>query len=157
MSNKANHSRTKLSVTDTSGIADDYVLEEQVGFIIRQVGQRHAAIFSKHIGESLTPTQFSTLLKLDEVGSCSQNLLGRYTAMDAATIKGVIDRLKKCNYVLTIPDPTDKRRLLVKLSTKGKRRINKAIGNAIDITARTLKPLSAPEQRVLLRLLKKLT
>jgi len=30
---------------------------------------------------------------LTETGPCSQNLLGRLTAMDVATIKGVIDRL----------------------------------------------------------------
>ena len=31
-----------------------YVLEEQVGFILRQVWQRHAAIFAREIGINLT-------------------------------------------------------------------------------------------------------
>ena len=34
-----------------------YVLEEQIGFILRQVWQRHAAIFAREIGINLTPTQ----------------------------------------------------------------------------------------------------
>jgi len=70
-----------------------YVLEEQIGFILRQVWQRHATIFAREIGINLTPTQWAALAKLTETGPCSQNQLGRLTAMDVATIKGVIDRL----------------------------------------------------------------
>ena len=33
-----------------------YVLDEQIGFILRQVSQRHAMIFSRDIGADLTPT-----------------------------------------------------------------------------------------------------
>ena len=70
-----------------------YVLDEQVGFILRQVWQRHSSIFSRDIGTNITPTQWAALSKLAEAGPCSQNQLGRLTAMDVATIKGVIDRL----------------------------------------------------------------
>jgi hypothetical protein len=34
-----------------------YVLDEQVGFILRQVSQRHAVIFARDIGIDLTPTR----------------------------------------------------------------------------------------------------
>jgi hypothetical protein len=70
-----------------------YVLDEQIGFILRQVWQRHAAIFAREIGVNLTSPQWAVLSKLAETGACSQNQLGRLTAMDVATIKGVIDRL----------------------------------------------------------------
>ena len=72
-----------------------YVLEENVGFILRQVTQRHLALFSATMVHDLTPTQFSALLKLHEQGSCSQNQLGRLTSMDNPTIKGVVDRLMR--------------------------------------------------------------
>ena len=77
-------------------VADDageYRLQEQVGFILRKAHQRHVAIFAAHIGD-LTPPQFAALAKLNDVGETSQNQLGALIAMDAATIKGVIDRLK---------------------------------------------------------------
>ncbi|MGN6114632.1 MAG: MarR family transcriptional regulator, partial [Nitrobacter sp.] len=32
-----------------------YILDEQVGFILRQVSQRHSAIFANAIGNNLTP------------------------------------------------------------------------------------------------------
>ena len=50
-----------------------YVLDEQIGFILRQVWQRHAAIFTRDIGAELTPTQWAALAKLAETGPCSQN------------------------------------------------------------------------------------
>ena len=57
-----------------------YRLEDQVGFHLRRAGQRHAAIFSAHMGEELTPTRWAALVKLSEHGALSQNLLGRETA-----------------------------------------------------------------------------
>jgi len=70
-----------------------YILDEQIGFILRQVWQRHATIFAREIGINLTPTQWAAVSKLAETGPCSQNLLGRLTAMGGATLKGVIERL----------------------------------------------------------------
>ena len=80
-----------------------YVLDEQIGFILRQVWQRHAMIFARDIGINLTPTQWAALAKLQETGPCSQNQLGRLTAMDVATIKGVIDRLTARGLTETSP------------------------------------------------------
>src|ERR1700742_4040558 len=54
-----------------------YILDEQIGFILRQVWQRHASIFARDIGINLTPTQWAALAKLAETGPCSQNQLGR--------------------------------------------------------------------------------
>jgi DNA-binding MarR family transcriptional regulator len=136
--------------------ADQYVLERQVGFILRQVSQRHAAIFAARIGGDLTPTQWATLAKLLERGPCSQNLLGRHTAMDAATIKGVVDRLSIRGIVETRADPKDARRLVVVLTPAGKEIAERARVNAEAITEETLEPLSAAERAVFLKLLKKL-
>src|SRR4029450_7990873 len=87
-----------------------YILDEQIGFILRQVWQRHATIFAREIGINLTPTQWAAVSKLAETGPCSQNLLGRLTAMDVATIKGVIDRLTARGLTETNPDPGEGRR-----------------------------------------------
>src|SRR3972149_3089327 len=65
-----------------------YVLDEQVGFLMRVAMQRHTAIFMSRMIEALTQTQFAALAKLYEVGPCSQNHLGRLIYLDAATIKG---------------------------------------------------------------------
>jgi DNA-binding MarR family transcriptional regulator len=133
-----------------------YVLDEQVGFILRQVSQRHAVIFARDIGIDMTPTQWAALAKLQETGPCSQNQLGRLTAMDVATIKGVIDRLTARGLTETSPDPEDGRRLLVSLTRAGAQLVEKAAPNALAISKETLAPLDAKERETLVALLNKL-
>src|ERR1700746_428555 len=133
-----------------------YILDEQIGFILRQVWQRHTTIFARDIGINLTPTQWAALAKLNEAGPCSQNQLGRLTAMDVATIKGVIDRLTARGLTETSPDPEDGRRLLVSLSRAGQQLVEKAAPNALVVSRETLAPLDARERETLFALLNKL-
>ena len=133
-----------------------YKLDEQVGFILRQAAQRHTTIFAEIMVEELTPTQFAALAKLTEVGPCSQNKLGRFTAMDGATIKGVIDRLTKRGLTETRPDLDDGRLLMVALTDAGRAVAARAIPAGVQITEETLAPLNPDEQAQLLGLLAKL-
>ena len=130
-------------------VAPDYVVDAQVGFLMRVAMQRHTSIFMSAMIEDLTQTQFAVMAK--------QNHLGRLVYLDAATIKGVVDRLGLRGFVTTGSDPNDRRRRAVSLTDKGAKVIEAAIQVAADITAKTLRPLSADEQRTLTRLLKKLT
>ncbi|WP_369724598.1 MULTISPECIES: MarR family winged helix-turn-helix transcriptional regulator [unclassified Bradyrhizobium] len=143
----------KKSVKQTK---PSYVLDEQVGFILRQVWQRHSSIFSRDIGTNLTPTQWAALSKLAETGPCSQNQLGRLTSMDVATIKGVIDRLSVRGLTETSQDPGDGRRLLVSLTRAGQQLAEKLAPNALAISRETLAPLDAKERETLMALLNKL-
>jgi len=133
-----------------------YTLDDQVGFILRQVNQRHTLIFANRIGHDVTPMQWAALAKLFEAGPCSQNLLGRLTAMDAATIKGVVDRLARRKLAGTCPDPANRRRRLVDLTASGRELAAHLIPAAHQITGETLAPLSAAEREVFLNLLKKM-
>ena len=133
----------------------EYQLHDQVGFILRQVSQRHVGIFIDQIDE-FTPTQFAALAKLCEWRSISQNELGRQTSMDGATIKGVIDRLKNRGYVNVKPDPKDQRRVILSPSAEGDRIFAINVSVAHRITKDTLAPLTAKEQSRLLSLLSKL-
>ena len=133
-----------------------YLLDEQIGFILRQVWQRHAAIFARDIGINLTPTQWAALAKLNETGPCSQNQLGRLTAMDVATIKGVIDRLTTRGLTETSPDPEDGRRVPVSLTRAGLHLAETAAPRAHAISKQTLAPLDAKERETLVALLNKL-
>lgn len=134
---------------------ETYILDEQIGFILRLVNQRHIGIFGIEI-PNLTPTQFAVLAKLNELGAMSQNELGRATAMDAATIKGVVDRLAKRDLVFTSASTKDKRRLLVDLTEAGREIYQRAVPKAHELTRKTLAPLSAAERRKLQELLTKL-
>jgi DNA-binding MarR family transcriptional regulator len=133
-----------------------YRLDDQVGFILRKANQRHTAIFSELIGDDLTPTQFATLAKLHELGECSQNRLGRLVAMDAASIKGVVDRMVKRGFLRAAADCNDRRRLTLMLTPEGRAFTERVLRRAAAITRETLKPLSAAEISQFVRLLSKL-
>ena len=152
----ANMGRASLPKRSVKPSRPSYILDEQIGFILRQVWQRHATIFAKEIGINLTSAQWAALAKLTETGPCSQNLLGRLTAMDVATIKGVIDRLTARGLTETGPDPDDGRRLLVSLTRAGQQLAEKAAPNALAITKETLAPLDAKERETLMGLLNRL-
>src|SRR5262249_42604747 len=135
--------------------AQRYVLDDQVGFLMRVAMQRHTAIFMSRMVDGLTQPQFAALAKLLEVGPCSQNHLGRLIYLDRATIKGVIDRLRARRLVPTQKDPNDKRRRAIALSDAGRRAAEAAVAVAADITTETLAPLTLDEQRAVARLLRK--
>jgi DNA-binding MarR family transcriptional regulator len=134
----------------------DYRLNEQVGFLLRVAMQRHTAIFMSRISKGLTQTQFAALAKLREVGPCSQNQLGRLIYLDAATTKGVVDRLKARRFITARPDPHDRRRRAIALTEAGRAVADAAVEVARQITRHTLTPLTAAEQKTIIRLLKKL-
>lgn len=134
----------------------DYRLDDQIGYILRRVTQRHLALFAAAIPE-VTTTQFAVLARLAEIGPVSQNHLGRETAMDAATIKGVVDRLAKLGLVTTTADPADRRRLTVSLTGAGTELFTSRRTTALQISAETVAPLTAAEAATLQALLLRLT
>jgi MarR family transcriptional regulator, lower aerobic nicotinate degradation pathway regulator len=134
-----------------------YRLDDQVGFVLRQAQQRHTTLFSSLMIENLTPTQWAALAKLAEVGPSSQSRLGRLTAMDAATIKGVIDRLNLRGFTRVRADSADGRRLLVDLTPLGADVYARAEPVACEITEKTLAPLAEDERRTLVSLLRRVT
>ncbi len=136
---------------------EGYILERQAGHLLRRAHQRHSAIFQEKIGDAqLTPLQFAALVKLRDLTEVSQNHLGRLTAMDAATMQGVIKRLASRNLIKRRPDPDDRRRLIVSLSSEGYELVNTLVSSGSDITAQTLEPLCPAERKQFLDLLTKL-
>jgi len=147
----------KLKVVAQTDASDGrYVLDDQAGFLMRVAMQRHTSIFTSRMVEGLTQTQFAALAKLYEVGPCSQNYLGRLIYLDAATIKGVVDRLHLRGFVTALNDPKDRRRRAVALTERGRTVTEAAMTVASEITAATLGPLTADEQRQITKLLRKL-
>ena len=140
---------------DSQNQTASYELEDQVGFKLRLANQRHLEIFNRRMPD-ITPTQFAVLAKLRNEVKISQNQLGRLVGMDAATTKGVVDRLRKKGLVKSCPSETDMRRLEISLTDAGKDFSANAIGIAHDISAETVSNLTPREVDRLLTLLDKL-
>ena len=134
-----------------------YRLEEQVGHLLRRAHQRATQIFIETFEESgLTPTQWAALARLAEEGGASQNQLGRLTAMDPATVQGVLQRLEKRGLIDREPDPDDRRRTRLKVTAEGAELVARYTGTGARVSERTLAPLTDAEAARFLELLRKL-
>ena len=134
-----------------------YRVEEQVGHLIRLAHQRGTAIFGEIMEDGgLTPRQFAALVKLHDEGELSQNYLGRLAAMDPATTKGVVQRLKAKGLIDGRPDALDRRRTTLRLTPAGAHLIATLIARGPDVTKAILMPLNSRERETLLALLKRI-
>ncbi|MDO9523968.1 MAG: MarR family transcriptional regulator [Gemmobacter sp.] len=134
-----------------------YILDDQIGFLLRRSQQRHLTIFAEAMPDGLTAQQFAALAKLRELGPCSQNALGRLTAMDNATISGVLTRLAERGLIERTAQPDDRRMMQISLTPGGETLVDRVLPIARKITADTLAPLSAAEQTSLIALLRKIS
>ncbi|HET6236941.1 MAG TPA: MarR family winged helix-turn-helix transcriptional regulator [Acetobacteraceae bacterium] len=146
-----------IKTTRAASVLDGYAVEEQVGFLMRRANQRHTAIFlDGMVAAELTPTQFTALIKVVELGRVTQNHLGRLAAMDPATIQGVVRRLLDRDLVTRTDDPLDRRTIVLAPTQVGLTLAAQAVVAARRITEATLDPLTPEERRQLLSLLHKL-
>jgi DNA-binding MarR family transcriptional regulator len=137
--------------------SEKYQIINQIGLIIRQSHQRHTAIFqSLSYDKKITPIQFTMLCTISDHGPSSLTEILKYTAIDHATIRGVVDRLKKRNLIELKNDTKDQRKVLVLLTPEGDELVKNMIPSAVEITKKTLENLNAGEQVALKFLLEKM-
>ncbi|MCP4386892.1 MAG: MarR family transcriptional regulator [Gammaproteobacteria bacterium] len=133
----------------------DYMLAEQIGFLLRRAHQRATSIFqSVFESQSLTPQQFAVLAKLFEVGEVTQNKLGRLVDMDPASLQGVIQRLQQKGFISRARDPLHKRRLKMQLTNEGREKVQRCFVLGKSVSELILQPLDQSGRCDLVRLLK---
>jgi len=135
-----------------------YDVTRQVGHLLRKAYQFHLAIFNDVTGElQLTSVQFVTLCILKDNGDCSQAELVRATAVDQATIRGVVDRLAARGLVELKRDPADGRKGVIALTQKGASLLDAMYPRASAISEATVTRLNPAERIALSFLLAKMT
>lgn len=135
-----------------------FQLEDHAGFLLRRAHQRHAALFMEQssAGCELTPTQFAALWKAVELGRVTQNLLGRHTAMDPATIQGVVRRLTERGLLTRTDDPMDRRTAVLAPTEAGIALVARGVACARGSHDAVLAPLTEEERRQFLDLLRRI-
>lgn len=137
---------------------ETYVVDQQVGYLLRKAYQRHLAIFQQNIGSTqLTSVQFTVLYTVNFFKNCSQKELIENTAIDQATIRGIVDRLIKRELLLQSQDVVDKRKVKIHITDLGKEVLQNATEKAQLISEKTLDRLNPAEQVALIYLLKKIS
>nr|WP_225933873.1 MarR family winged helix-turn-helix transcriptional regulator [Pseudomonas azerbaijanoccidentalis] len=125
--------------------------------MLRKAYQRHMAIFQQNVGDSqLTAVQFVTLCAVRDHGPSSLTELVKATAVDQATIRGIVERLKARELITLEPDPEDRRKVIVGLSADGDRLVQQTVPCAARISELTMSNLNPAEQVAVLFLLRKM-
>jgi DNA-binding MarR family transcriptional regulator len=142
---------------DLSDPLADVCVEDHVGFLLRRAHQRHVALFTAALAHAeLTPTQFTALLKIAQLGRVTQNHLGRQAAMDPATIQGVVQRLIARGLVRRGHDPMDRRTVVLEPTGEGTTLICSVVACAWQAHETALSRLTAEERAEFLTLLRKM-
>lgn len=105
----------------------------------------------------LTAAQFVVLCAIRDSGACSLSHIVKKTAIDQATIRGVIDRLKARKLVSVRHDEMDRRKVLVSLTESGEQLVESMVPFAFDITEKTFEGFNPAERMALLYLLNKMS
>ena len=133
----------------------DFDFKVAVGHLLRRAYQRHVAIFHEAMkSRRLTAAQFIVLCTVRDNDATSLSDIAKATAIDQATIRGVIDRLRSRGLVLVRRDPRDERKVRVSLSKKGLTATERAVPVVKEISRLTFDGLDADEQAVFLDLLR---
>lgn len=134
-----------------------YDFSEQVGHLLRKAYQRHIAIFQRHVAEKqLTAIQFVTLCTVMERGPSSLTDIVNATAIDPATLRGVIKRLKAREWVQLTTDPHDQRKVMVVITESGETLVEEMVPKAKQISDATMANLNPAERVALMHLLEKM-
>ncbi|SAK65504.1 MarR family winged helix-turn-helix transcriptional regulator [Caballeronia ptereochthonis] len=137
---------------------DRYEVSEQIGHLLRKAYQRHLAIFSQTIGDpQLTAVQFAVLSASLRMGPSSMSDLGKATAIDAATVRGIIERLKGRKLIELKTNPADRRKTTVELTSEGRELVERTTPAAQRVSESTMSDLNEVERVAALMLLRKLS
>ncbi|SAL51683.1 MarR family transcriptional regulator [Caballeronia choica] len=135
----------------------DYDFTDQVGHLLRRAYQRHVSIFQQAIPDSqLTAAQFVTLCAIQAQQASSLNDIAKATAIDQATIRGVVERLQARKLIAVARDANDGRKVTVTTTAEGNALVERTVPFAHQITEATYGPLNAAERVAMVYLLRKM-
>jgi DNA-binding MarR family transcriptional regulator len=110
------------------------------------------------IGETMAAAgghayHFAILAALDEFGPDSQVRIGRRCGIDQSDMHGMLNELTEQRHVARTPDPGDRRRNLITLTSAGRRRLEELDTRLTRVQHDVLNTLSAAEGDTLIALL----
>ena len=131
--------------------------------VVARIG-RAAALLDRGLNANfsrygINRTDWDALASLRRVGAPYQRTptaLYRALMRTSGGVTHIVDRLEELDLVERIPDPADRRGLLVRLTRRGRALVDRAGPTHLDTERHMLAPLTKQEQAELARLLRKL-
>jgi DNA-binding MarR family transcriptional regulator len=124
-----------------------------LGRVMRRVYDYYEQRLSAY---GLTPPQYFVLNALWMGDGISAGELGKRVSLDGSTLTGIIDRMERNGYVERIPNPDDRRSVLIFLTPKARRLGPRILEFADELDAALRQPFSDEEVRTFERVLKAL-
>ncbi|MFF8932098.1 MarR family winged helix-turn-helix transcriptional regulator [Streptomyces longwoodensis] len=121
-----------------------------------------AAVADRLVGDRLAAEgahkwHFAVLVALDEAGAASQAELSRRTGIYRSDMVAVLNQLSDAGCIRRDPDPADRRRNVITLTSAGRRRLERLDTLITDAQRELLAPLASEQQEQLTDLLGILT
>ncbi|UVS79766.1 MarR family winged helix-turn-helix transcriptional regulator [Actinokineospora sp. UTMC 2448] len=126
-----------------------WLLTQTAGHAHRLVGDGFSAVGARGY-------HYRLLATLEEFGPASQAALGRRSGIHLSDMVAAINELADRDLVERAPDPADRRRNIISLTTAGKRQLRRLEKQLAETQDELLAPLSLKERGHLTDLLSKL-
>lgn len=109
-------------------VLEDKWLEESMGFYIGNAYRKMVQHVSTHLRPfDITTEQFATLFQLYKSDEINQKELARRTSKDQPTTTRILDALSRKGFIEKKMSQTDRRAFLIRITTKGRQLMDKAI------------------------------
>ena len=131
-------------------------LWSQPSWLLAHVSTDAYRLVVQALGSPVFRTDYAVLAGLDECGPIVQADLGRRLGIDRSDMVTVLNRLEAQEFASRTPDPTNRRRNLLALTSDGETALQEWDAKIGAAQAQVLAPLDTNEKRVLVELLQRL-
>ena len=125
------------------------------GHLIRRLQQMAVLVFHQETeGLGLTPTQFVTLLAIEDQAGVDQVRLSQVTKIDRSMTARIVETLAQRGLICKQPGKTDKRANSLFLAPKGARLLKAAAPSVDKSQKEILRPLSSADRKEFVRMVR---
>lgn len=144
-------------------------VQQQLASTLRRVSARHSWLLARVAGdldrtigaslgsEKLSVEQWRVLEFLAVGGPCPMSALASATGTNGATLTRIVDRLVSRALVYRSADSADRRHVLIHVSARGRRVVERVRPSVARAEQEALRELSEADREELMRLLGRLT
>lgn len=97
-------------------------MNEVMPVLIQEFARRQANELYKG---KITLPQFLILDFLNKKGECKMTEIAHFMHVTTAAMTGIVERIKRCNYVQRVYEPSDRRIIKIRLTAKGHELVKK--------------------------------
>ncbi len=130
-----------------------------LGRLIGMIGRAMSRSFTERMragGHEMSMEEWIVMVHLWEIDGQNQARLGEYAGQHKTAMTRAIDRLEELNYVLRVPDQTDRRNKLIYLTNAGKELRDELLPIADDVQEEALSSISPADIQKCRKVLQKI-